>query len=480
MIAPSTAGIRVGTALRATYVTMGPGGFVYHRRERSPMAAPLRMSEARGEAPLSAAVQDLLRSSPEWLLRDSQARLSRRNWLAVYLVLASLWCLAAQSIVLVVVLALFAVPIALWNRERRLTRIAYDVDDPELQARLALVGEAAAALASAARLWHVAYETPTQDWKRNAGASTLSRRTVTRCVRGALPHFELNVPVWCVPVGPQQLLFLPDRLLVWDGALLAALPYEQLTASATPQRFIEASPHGLPADGRIVDKTWKFLRRDGGPDGRFSGNEELPVMEYGELVLQSPHDLRIALQTSTVAAARLAAAALDTLARRAWAPPPAAPAASPLVAPAQLPPPSPLQLPPPSAAQLPPPMISAPATSPSAAFVTAPVARSVAILLRYLAAADRRIEEAELDFAAQQLRALAPGAPDLDELTTQLRQLPSEPTAIYAAARALAACPTSYRDEVMRALDRIAQIDGKTTPKELERLNELRRWIYSP
>ncbi len=477
--APAKGGIRVGTALRGTYVTMGAGGFVYHRRERSAPGAPRRLTEEAGGALLTASVQELARSSPEWLLHDSQRRLSRHNWLAVYLVLASLWILAAQSLGLAIVLALLAVPVALWNRDRRLTRIAYDVDDPELQARLALASEAAHALASAKRVWHVFYATSTEDWKRNAGATTLLRRTVTRCEQEPLPHFELNVPIWCLPVGPQKLLFLPDRMLVWDGKLLAALPYEQLSAAASPHRFVEASRSALPSDGRVVDKTWKFVRRDGGADRRFNDNEELPVLEYGELDLRSPHELRIALQTSTVTAAERAAAAFTALARRPWpgAPPPALSIPPPAAILPQAPaPPSPAASLPP----LPPSRIAEPASAPSSVAATPQLALSVATLLRYLAAADRRFDAAELDFAAQQLRRLAPHAPNLPELIDQLRQLPTEPAAVYAAARAIFSCPAAYRDEVMSALDRIAQTDGKTTPKEVERLNEIRRWIYSP
>lgn len=463
-------GRRVAWTLPGTYVTMGPGGFAYHRREEPVPNTPPRLVEQGGGELPTASVAELIQSSPDWFVSDAQARLRRIRWILPYAVLAGILLLATaqrQALFFPLLLALAAGSFFLhrWDRARRTTRIIYDVDNPEIVQRLVLATEVARQLAGCSRLWHIYYAVATSDWKRNAGASTLLKRTVTRCAPGALPLFEMNIDTWCVPIGPQRLLFLPDRLLVWDGQHLAALPYEQLQVRARATSFIEERGEG-PPDGRIVDTTWRYVRRDGGPDRRFNNNAELPIMEYGELELVSPGGLRLVLQTSTLHAALTAANAFESLGRRALPAPIHAAPAQPLPAPVPI-------------AQA---LLSAPSapSAPSAQSMPHPLpayvprARSIAVLMRYLAAADRRIDDAEIALAAELLTRLLPTDPDLRELTSQFRDLPSDSSSVSAALRDISNGGNDYRIWVRGALESMANADGKTTPKEAERLQEIR------
>jgi DnaJ-like protein len=61
-------------------------------------------------------------------------------------------------------------------------------------------------------------------------------------------------------------------------------------------RFIEDDP--VPADATIVDRTWRYDNKNGGPDRRFNNNVQLPVAQYGVLVLTSSRGLNIHLHTS--------------------------------------------------------------------------------------------------------------------------------------------------------------------------------------
>jgi hypothetical protein len=211
---------------------------------------------------------------------------------------------------MLVVIAL-GVPIYVCDRERRTARIFYDVDDPALLERLAMCNAATEWLAHASRLWHIYYSAPTNDWKTNAGASTLIQRTPTRVAPNALPGVELNIGVYSVPFGPQHPLFLPDRLIVREGARLAGVPYDQLRVAAQATRFIEdAAP---PPDTQVVDWTWQFVNKSGGPDRRFANNRQLPVCRYGEIELATAAGLRVVLQTSNADAAIRAGEILSEL-----------------------------------------------------------------------------------------------------------------------------------------------------------------------
>jgi hypothetical protein len=61
-------------------------------------------------------------------------------------------------------------------------------------------------------------------------------------------------------------------------------------------RFIESE--SVPRDAKVVDKTWKYVNKSGGPDQRFKDNKELPVCLYEEISLTSPTGLNEVLQIS--------------------------------------------------------------------------------------------------------------------------------------------------------------------------------------
>ncbi len=270
----------------------------------------------------SASVAQLAQNSPEQSLQEIQRRTTSTNWFIVYAV-------ATVVLLLVIVIAapgwvvIVCAPIAIiggvamyaWDREERTARLLYDVDDPEILERMAMIAGAGEWLSRANRLWHVYYSARTGDWKHNAGASTLIQRTPTSCMPGALPRIELNIEPWCIPVGPQRLLFLPDRLLVLAGNQLAGVPYEHLSATCEHKRFIEEEYQ--PPDAPLIEYTWRYPKKSGGPDLRFANNRQLPVLDYGRIELRSASGVHVVLQTSNPACADGATRALAALIARA-------------------------------------------------------------------------------------------------------------------------------------------------------------------
>lgn len=466
----SVRGARVAVGPRGTYVTFGGSGFHYRRKLTHTAPPPQLEAVETGGSIRTASASELAVSSPEWMVSDALARLTSWHWFKAYgwgaaLVLLWIWASSPGWVLAVAVLFAigFGIPIERWDRERRTARIIYDVDDPQIVQRLEMANGAAKWLASCSSLWHIFHSVSTTDWKKNAGAGTLIRRTPTRCAVGALPGFELNIEVWCVPVGPQQLLFLPDRLLVWDGTALAALPYESITARMSATRFIEDGGR-LPRDGQQVDSTWRFVRRDGGPDLRFGNNAQLPIMRYGELDLTSAGGLRVVLQTSTPDAASGAERALTALSRvGTWGLGQAREAASPRMARTAAEPVTPTR---PSTSTVP------PSVDPG----QVAIASSVATLLRYLAGADRRIDAEEVAFAEGLLNRLLPSDhPELARLCSSFRSLPTDQESVAWALALLGNTEPGYRHWVIDSLGELTQADGRVTPKEVQRLREMRQ-----
>ena len=61
--------------------------------------------------------------------------------------------------------------------------------------------------------------------------------------------------------------------------------------------------NGHPADGTIVDTTWTYVNKDGGPDRRFNNNFQLPVMLYGRVIVSTATGLYWIVQISRYEAA---------------------------------------------------------------------------------------------------------------------------------------------------------------------------------
>jgi len=181
------------------------------------------------------------------------------------------------------------------NTEKRTTRLFYELDDGQQQ-RFNIVQEAVGHLSQCHRLWRIHAESETSDWKRNAGASSLVRRAPVSAGRSNPPRVEANVPISSLSLGSVHLFFLPDVILYLEHGTFGSIAYDDLCVDPSSTRFIESD--GVPADSTVVDRTWRYVNKNGGPDRRFNNNVEIPVVRYGVLVLTSSKGLNIHLNTS--------------------------------------------------------------------------------------------------------------------------------------------------------------------------------------
>lgn len=200
--------------------------------------------------------------------------------------------------------ALFAtvfVPIAIFlDRYRRSVKINFEPEG--VIARIAeALSVAFIELTRSEAIWVVHAEGRTGDWKRNAGATSLTRRKRTRlhfnrphCIRGRtkFPSFQ---------IGPDELYLLPDAALVIVNGEVASVAYRELQFFTNVVRFIEDGT--VPSDTTIADYTWRYVNKSGGPDRRFINNLQLPVCLYGELTLRSEGGLNCKLELSKPSAA---------------------------------------------------------------------------------------------------------------------------------------------------------------------------------
>lgn len=288
-------GLRVGMNGRGTYVHMGRGGLYYRQQfsykpSRRPAA---RQSRPRDDAPIlsgdppstnlvapidveSAAV------NKEHVLRHFRSETQPAKIVAAFLGAISLFVLGvsqAAGLGLFVLAALaFGYSILAQNRGV----LVYNLEDLALERFESLVAAFDAYFASD-RTWLFETRTPTYDWKRNAGAGNLIKRISAIATSNEDKRLRTNISVPRLIAGKNRIYFLPDLVVVQEASgEIKALEYVNLDLEHGRCTFIEEE--GVAGDAQVIGQTWRFVRRDGGPDRRFNNNRQLPICSYQQTV----------------------------------------------------------------------------------------------------------------------------------------------------------------------------------------------------
>jgi hypothetical protein len=333
-------GFRVGTGPRGNYVHMGVGGLYYrstlpkisspnNRFQPHPQNDPRQATNppipSGTHDPLveidSADVSQLVDSSSKSLLDElNQKKREITIWpffcaaTLVILWIASTVNLPTWALFIIGIAGLFATHIR-WNKDtlNKNAVLMYDFD-PEMERAYEQFLLAAERLSKCSAAWHIEASSKVHDSKYHAGASNLIRRSSTSLKKSEPPYLKTNIEVFSLEVGKQVLYFFPDKVLVYQSNCVGAVDYKNLHASARPTRFIEDSR--VPNDSAVVDRTWQYVNKSGGPDRRFKDNRELPVCLYEELSFSSETGLNEVLQFSKSGSAADFCNSLASLARK--------------------------------------------------------------------------------------------------------------------------------------------------------------------
>lgn len=309
-------GFRLGAGPHGNYVHMGMGGLYYRKtlnvsgdqHSRSSPSSPypdpvVPISNIRMQEIESGDVNAMAHSSSHELLneiatKEKAVRLMPLAGVTVLIVMAFLFMKEFSLPVLILAgclgVALFLIALHL-DGLRKTVVLFYELDQTTETAYELLIDHGTN-LGRCKGVWHVSASGKVHDRKYNAGASDVIDRKATT-IEISSPHFlKTNIKTLAVSVGHQTLYFFPDRILVFDRGRVGAVGYNELHIDVSPSRFIESSTP--PADAEIVDHTWQYVNKKGGPDKRFANNVQLPICRYEELHLTSPTGLNEIVQLS--------------------------------------------------------------------------------------------------------------------------------------------------------------------------------------
>lgn len=318
-VSAGVTGFRVGSGPRGNYIHMGRGGIYYRktlpsgrRRGHADSAQPVPSKPQRSETQMpgvgpmiqieSGDVAQMTDSSSAELLQELDEKRKKTRWAPIAAIIGAIVVGAAvlAELDLLIVISLgVAAGIAVYLAYRRdvLTKtvVLFYSFDPSLEKAYARLHDTASKLAACVGCWHISSSGKVYDRKYHAGASDLVDRKRTFIRRAPPPFLKTNIDTVSIGVGRQTMYLFPDRVLVYETGKVGAVSYNYLSVSATQTRFIETS---APSDARVVDRTWRYVNKRGGPDRRFSNNSELPVCLYDELHFTSSTGLNEIIQIS--------------------------------------------------------------------------------------------------------------------------------------------------------------------------------------
>lgn len=165
------------------------------------------------------------------------------------------------------------------------------------------------------RFWQTVSET-SLDRKTSGGAARGVRRIPARATN-KLPFFvESNVQPFGLKLRKQRVYFLPDKVLVVARTDVGAISYADLDMDFGMSHFVETDP--VPKDAKVIGQTWLKVNKNGTPDKRFKNNKQVPICEYGSVLVTSNSGLHIELMCSnsnTVSEMRTSAKKFETFLR---------------------------------------------------------------------------------------------------------------------------------------------------------------------
>jgi uncharacterized tellurite resistance protein B-like protein len=319
-ISTGVRGFRIGTGPRGNYVHIGRGGFYYRQtlpsptedvsdrtRVSHPIQTPAGTHGAMTEIS-SGSVSSMVDSSSFALLAELDRK---RKWVrlapivigwSIVLITFLLWASINPWLIgVIAIIHAAAIAVAFyWDLLKKSVIMMYDLDD-HTEVAFKLLHDSISQLAQVGAVWHISGRADVYDSKYHAGAGSLVRRKQVKVSENDPPFVRTNVSICSVPVGNGRLYFCPDRILLYTSNGVGAVGYDDIQLNCSITRFVEEER--VPRDAKIVDRTWRYVNKNGGPDRRFNNNAELPVCEYEQIALRSSSGLNEHLQISRLGTA---------------------------------------------------------------------------------------------------------------------------------------------------------------------------------
>jgi len=311
-------GLRVGSGPRGNYIHMGRNGFYYRKtlpasptpsspQYQSPSEAISPPSINDTHEPLkeieSGDISNLVDSSSKDLVDELNSKRKKiRLWPVGAVV--GLLCVGVLSnnqldtwivFTSAISFSLLTIFLAYQDILTKSVVMLYDIED-EFEDLYQSLHDAFKRMEGCNKTWHMEASGKVTDKKYHAGADNLVKRSSISLSIKSPPYVKTNIATPSIPVGKQTLYFFPDKVLIYEKNGVGAVSYENLVVDVDHSRFIEDEK--VPKDAEVVDYTWKYVNKKGGPDKRFKDNRQIPIVLYGDIHFTSSSGLNEKIQLS--------------------------------------------------------------------------------------------------------------------------------------------------------------------------------------
>jgi hypothetical protein len=175
------------------------------------------------------------------------------------------------------------------DEQKELAQLRTDIEmPPVVEQAYARMCDDFVALCRSARLWDtVGARAANRVAERTTAARVIDRKPVAFSL-GQCPliQYKQTVPHLDNANGGAIYLYPAFALYFVSADNFALLEYKELEIAATLTRFQEED--GVPPDSKVVGHTWAKANKNGTPDLRFKDNYQIPIAQYGKIVLRSP------------------------------------------------------------------------------------------------------------------------------------------------------------------------------------------------
>jgi tellurite resistance protein len=120
-----------------------------------------------------------------------------------------------------------------------------------------------------------------EDTRYSGGSASLPDLKAAQLDRRAPPLIEMDSPVWHIRSDRRDFYFMPDHVMVYDGANIGGIGYSKLEVRSSLDTTQAQGIAKRTRDCTVVGTTYRFVNNDGSPDRRFNNNIEIPLVEYG-------------------------------------------------------------------------------------------------------------------------------------------------------------------------------------------------------
>ena len=293
-------GFRIGTGARGAYVRAGRGGFYYQQYLRASRPAPAPPQSPNVAPPHAPPEENVLGTSVEFIgevdmssdayIAEVNRRRSAFRWsnavFAVAILLAGVWAVKAAAggwYAIPMVITIGGAALRHRENDERAIFLTYELEGDPAK-KYEFLCDAFRTANASSMVWRLATQLSLSEGRRHGGATNLVTRTPTRIGFGAGSEIRTNVMPPIVGLTTAKLLFMPDKILLFAGNRISAVPYAQLRLDVQQVNFREDGP--VPADATVVGTTWLFVNKNGSPDRRFNNNRQIPILAYSELSIQ--------------------------------------------------------------------------------------------------------------------------------------------------------------------------------------------------